>query len=145
MRKNTLDNILYKLFSSSKQKEWNKNHILYWGKSLELDDSGFSVFQNELIGKLKQVLNDNNISFVSEVTEHSDLNDKNKIVKMILLTLDENSKFWVYHDMADFIIKNESQIYEEWGYLKPEDLINEYLKSAKELLKIKNKGIEYQD
>ena len=135
-------NIFKKIFNSSKRKEWNENHIIHWEKSLELDDSGFSFFQNELLSKLEKVLIDCGIEYVTEIAEHKDLNDKNRIVKMITLILDENSKFWIYHDMADFNIKNEHQIYEEWGYLKPEDLINRYLKSTKELLKLKNNGSE---
>lgn len=135
-----LKNLLRNMLKSSKGKNWNADHILNWEKYLELNDSGFSNFQNELFSKLKILLADFSIPFETEITEHLDLNDKNKIVKMITLTLGENSKFWIYHDMADLEIKNQHEIYEEWGYLKPEDLINKYLKSAEELLKLKYSG-----
>ena len=128
------------IFKSTKRKEWNENHIFHWKKYLELDDSGFSLFQNELVSKLKSILKVCGNSYETEITEHYDLNDADRIVKMIKLTLDENSKFWIYHNMADFTIESENQVYEEWGYLKPEDLINEYLKSAKELLNRKSNG-----
>ena len=130
-----MKNLLTKIFKSSKRKEWNENHILNWKKPLELNDSGFSGFQNELVSKLKNVLSDCGISYETEITEHPELIDENRIVKMITLTSDGNSKFWIYHNMADLEIKKQHEIYEEWGYLKPEDLINEYLKSTKELLK----------
>lgn len=129
-----MKHLLSKIVNSFKRKEWNENHILYWKKYLELNDAGFSIFQNELFSKLENVLTDCGESYETEITEHDDLNSENRIVKMIQLTLNKNSKFWIYHDMADFMIENESQVYEKWGYLKPEDLINEYLKSTKELL-----------
>lgn len=123
-------------FNFKKNREWIKNHILYWIKSLELDDYGFSFFQIELRNKLEKILNDNAISFTTEITDHADLNDRNRAVKIICLTLNESSIFWIYHDMADFMINNEIEIYEEWGYLKPEDLIEKYLESSKRLLKL---------
>ena len=128
------------ILKSSKRKEWNKNHISHWKKELILNDSGYSLFQNKLLEKLENVLTDFGISYVTEITEHKDLEDGNRIVKMITLTLDENSKFWIYHDMGEFDLKKEHQIYEEWGYLKPSDLINKYIKSTTELLK--NSGTE---
>ena len=131
-------NLFRKIFTSTNRKEWNENHILNWEKSLKLNDSGFSVFQKELVFELECVLADCGIKYETEITEHTDLNDKNRIVKMITLTSDENYKFWIYHDMAELEIKKQHEIYEEWGYLKPEDLINEYLKSTKELLKLKD-------
>ena len=133
-----MKNLFTKIFKSSKRKEWNENHILNWKNSLELNDSGFSVFQKELVSKLESVLADCGISYETEIMGHTDLSDENRIVKMITLTSDGNSKFWIYHDMAELKIKKQHEIYEEWGYLKPEDLINDYLKSTKELLKLKN-------
>ena len=126
------------MFKSSKRKEWNENHILNWKKYLELNDSGFSIFQKELVSKLETVLTNCGISYEIEITEHTDLNDENRIVKMITLTSNQNSKFWIYNDMAELEVKKKHEIYEEWGYLKPEDLINKYIKSARELLKTKN-------
>lgn len=128
-------NLFLNILKSSKRKKWNENHISYWKKELILNDSGYSFFQNKLFKKLENILTDFGISFVTKITEHKDLEDENKIVKMITLTLDENSKFWIYHDMAEFDFKKKHQIYEEWGYLKPNDLINEYIKSILELLK----------
>ena len=136
--RDSLKNLLTKLFKSSKRKEWNENHILNWKRPLKLNDSGFSLFQNELVSKLEKVLSDCGIPYETEITEHYDLTSENEIVKMVKLTLSENSKFWIYHNMAELEIKNKHEIYEEWGYLKPEDLINKYLKSTKELLKLKN-------
>ncbi len=132
-----LKSLLTKLFKSSKRKEWNKNHILNWKKPLELNNSGFSVFQNELVSKLENLFADCGISYETEITKHYDLTSENEIVKLTKLTLSENSKFWIYYNMAELEIKSKHKIYEEWGYLKPEDLINEYLKSTKELLKLK--------
>lgn len=129
-----MKNLLTKIFKSSKRKEWNENHILNWTKPLELNDSGFSGFQSELVYKLKNVLADFGISFEIEISEHDDLNDESRIVKMITLTSDGNSKFWIYNDMAELEIEKKHEIYEEWGYLKPEDLISEYIKSVKKLL-----------
>jgi hypothetical protein len=131
-------NIFWKLFSSTKREEWNKNHILYCSKYLELNDNGYSLFQTKLLDELENVLTDFRISYVTEITEHRDLNDKYKDVKMITLTLDDNSKFWIYHDMAEFDLRNEHQIYEEWGYLKPQDLMDKYLDSVKDRLKIES-------
>jgi hypothetical protein len=124
-----------KLFTSTKRKEWNENHKLNWKSSLKYDKSGFSIFQNELLGKLENVLENFGISSVKEITEHKSLDNENIIVKMITLTLDENSKFWIYHDMAELDLVKEHQIYEEWGYLKPEDLINEFIKSTMKLIR----------
>ena len=133
-----MKNPLTKLFKSSKRKEWNENHILNWKKPLELNDSGFSVFQIELVSKLENVLAVCGIHYETEITEHYDLTSENEIVKMIKLTLNEHSKFWIYHNMAELEIKGKHEIYEEWGYLKPDELIKKYLESTKELLKLKN-------
>lgn len=130
-------NIIH-FFNWKKNREWRENHILYWKKPLELDISGFSYFQIELREKLEKILNNHSILFAIEITEHADLNDRNRAVKMITLILDGNSKFWIYRDMAELSINNEHQIYEEWGYLKPEDLIKRYLNSTKKLLNQKN-------
>lgn len=130
--------IFWELFSSSKRKEWRKKHILYWRKYLELNEDGYSLFQTELLDKLENVLTDFRISYVIEITEHKDLNDGNRIVKMIMLTLDEDCKFWIYHDMAEFDLRNEHEIYEEWGYLKPQDLMDKYIESMKKQLKIES-------
>jgi len=123
------------LFNSKKRKEWNENHILNWSKPLEFNKSGFSNFQNELLTKLSIVLSELKLSFETEITEHSDLNNENIKVKLLKLNLNENSRFWIYHDMAELEINSKHEIYEEWGYLKPEKLISEYLKSTKKLLK----------
>ncbi len=131
-------NRFIKIFNCSKSKEWNKNHIHFWKEYIDLNNEGFSSFQNELFGEIKKVLNDYNISFVGEVTEHQDLNDKNRVVKMITLILDDNSKFWIYHDMAEFDLRNEHEIYEKWGYLKPQNLMDRYLESMKKFLKLDN-------
>lgn len=133
-----LINRFIKIFNCSKIKEWNINHIHFWKEYLDLNNEGFSSFQNELFGEIKKVLNDYNISFVGEVTEHQDLNDKNRVVKMITLILDDNSKFWIYHDMAEFDLRNEHEIYEKWGYLKPQNLMDRYLESMKKFLKLDN-------
>src|SRR5690606_36042804 len=109
-------------FNFKKNKEWRKNHILYWKKPLELNDSGFSFFQIELQNKLEKILNDNNILFTTEIINHADLNDRNRAVKMTSFILNENSKFWIYQDMAELDIYGKHEIYEEWGYLKPKDL-----------------------
>lgn len=119
---------------SSKRKEWNKNHIFHWKKEFILNDFGFSLFQNELFEELKSVLIDFEISYETDISKNKDLDEENRIVKMITMTLDENSKLWIYHDMAELDIKKKHQIYEKWGYLKPSDLINEYIESIKELL-----------
>jgi hypothetical protein len=131
-------NSLRNIFISSKQREWRKNHVIYWQNFLELNNSGFSLFQIELRDKLIHILSNNTISYVTEIVEHRDLNDESRIVKMITLTSDDNLKFWIYHDMAELEIDNKHEIYEEWGYLKPQDLIDRYLKSTEKLLISKN-------
>lgn len=123
------------IFKSTKNKQWNKNHTLYWKESLELNDSGFTVFQNKLFVVLEILLKEKAITYTTEITRHEELDPRSRIVKMILITIDEHSKFWIYHDMADFIILNKHQVYERWDYLQPDDLIHEYIKSAKEVLK----------
>lgn len=133
-----MKNIFWELFSSTKRKEWRENHILYWSKYLELNEKGFSLFQTELLDRLENVLTDFGISYVPEIIEQEDLNDERRVVKMITLTINENSKFWIYHNMAEFALGSEHEIYEEWGYLKPQDLMDRYLISMKKLLKLTN-------
>ncbi len=133
-----LKTIFSKKYRLEKNK-WKKDHINFWQESLELRNDRFSLFQIKLNDHLKNLLDRNSVEYKTEITEHLDINDKSRTVKMITISLQNrtDSKFWIYHDMADFKLNKKSQIYEEWGYIKPNDLIEEYLKSTKEILEIK--------
>jgi len=116
--------------------KWNKNHKLLWKNSLEQDDDGFSGFQLTLAEDIKCLLNANAIKFTEEVAVYFDYTGDYEYVKLVTIILDElpDSKLWVYHDMAEYVINKEHHIYEEWGYLSPEDLQNRYLNSICEIL-----------
>jgi len=122
--------------NSDIKKEWNNNHADNWNKFLNLNDLGLSLFQNNLLIDLKQILKNNTIRFDSKIKEHKEIDDNNLMVKLITVSIDENCKFWIYYDMAELDLKGKHQIYEKWNYLKPQDLIAEYLKSTKEILKL---------
>jgi hypothetical protein len=121
-----------------KNKKWNIEHEQFWKAELELNNEGLSNFQKTLLIDVKYLLNSNSINYSEEVAEQSDLNDHSKIVKMFTLTLNQfkDSKFWIYHDMAEYNLDHIHHIYEEWGYLKPNDLKEKFIKTAKGILKI---------
>lgn len=121
------------------KKQLNQDHIRFWKEHLELNNDGYSLFQINLNRQLRNLLDTKRIEYSTEITKHIDTNENSKIVKLITITLINipDSKFWIYHNMADFKLNKKSQIYEEWGYLKPYDLIEEYLKSTVEILEIK--------
>ncbi|ESU19857.1 hypothetical protein FEDK69T_31140 [Flavobacterium enshiense DK69] len=58
---------------------------------------------------------------------------------MITLSLNDypESKIWIYHDMAEYDLNKIHHIYEEWGYLNPNDLKERFLNSIREILKVK--------
>jgi hypothetical protein len=118
------------------RKIWKENHIFFWQNFLEFDSFGFSVFQNELLHKIEQLLTNQNVTYSKEITKHQDTNDTDKNVKLIHIKTDIDSTFWIYHDMAEFSIKGNHQMFEEWGYLKPQDLITNFMNSIKTLLTI---------
>ncbi len=117
-------------------KEWNDAHVLHWSKYLELDVSGFSVFQKELSSKLQDLLANFEIAYQTELSEHFDGNEGDRMVKILLITSGQNLKCWIYHDMADLEINKQHKVFEEWGYLKPDDLIRDYLKETRELVRL---------
>ena len=130
--------ILKKLKSIFKS-SWNTEHKKFWKISLELNNEGFSNFQTELNNKITQLLNTNSIKFTENITEHADVNDNSKKVKLIELSLNDftESKLWIYHDMAEYDINKKHHIYEEWGYLKPEELQKVFVENMCDVLNIK--------
>ncbi|UJF29355.1 hypothetical protein L0B70_10990 [Kaistella sp. 97-N-M2] len=88
--------------------------------------------------EIKNLFDSNSIQYVEEVSEHTDLADLNKIVKMITLSLEDysESQLWIYHDMAEYNIIKKHAIFEEWGYISPAELQVKYIKSLRDILKI---------
>ena len=115
---------------------WNKDHKAFWKSALELNDEGLSNFQNELINEVKVLLNSNSIKYLEKTSKHFDLNDNEKIVKMITLSLIEysESKIWIYNGMAEYDINKIHHIYEEWGYLTPNELQEKFLSGIRKIL-----------
>ena len=128
-------NAFKNIFSS--RKKWNKEHVEYWKDNLKLKDDGYSKFQSDLVSRVESELSDLKIEFSIETTSHESLFDKNLIVKMITLTLNNlsDSKIWIYHDMAEYDLLNTHHIFEEWGYLKPDDLSDTFINSIKAEIK----------
>ncbi|WP_417940370.1 hypothetical protein [Flavobacterium sp. RS13.1] len=120
-------------------RNWNRNHEESWKTPLELNNEGLSNFQAELLKKIKELLYSNSIKFIVKNTEHIDLNNSDRKVKMItiLLTDLKESQIWIYNDMAEYEINKIHHIYEEWGYLTPIELQEKYIKNIREILKIK--------
>ena len=118
--------------------KWKENHLSYWNPQLELKSDGFSGFQSELIKQVKDLLNSNSIKYIENVSQHRDLDDKDRVVKMVTLTLTDflESSLWIYHDMAEYDLNKSHHIYEEWGYLSPIELQDKYIKSIIHILKI---------
>ena len=117
-------------------KEWNKKHISFWKDSLMIQPDGYTLFQTNLLNKIKEIFDSNSIDYKISVSNHPDLNNPDITVKMVTVNFNETSKLWIYHDMAEYDISEIHHIYEEWGYLKPSDLNDEYLKSVKTILKV---------
>ena len=120
-------------------RNWNRNHEESQKTPLELNSEGFSNFQAELLNKIKELLHSNSIKFTVENTEHIDLNNSDRKVKMITIHLNDlpESQIWIYNDMAEYEINKIHHIYEEWGYLTPVELQEKYIENIKEILKIK--------
>ena len=120
-----------------RRKKWNKEHIEYWKDDLKLKDDGHSKFQSDLASRAKFELTDLKIEFSTETTNHESLSDKSVTVKMITFTLNNltDSKIWIYHDMAEYDLMETHHIFEEWGYLKPDDLSDTFISSMKTELK----------
>jgi hypothetical protein len=120
-----------------RRKKWNKEHIESWKDELKLKGDGYSKFQSDLASKVKSELSDLEIEFSTITTEHESLTDKNAMVKMITITLNNltDCKIWIYHDMAEYDLMNTHHIFEEWGYLKPDDLKETLLNSMKTEIK----------
>ena len=136
LSRETLCAILHKLNFNMFNRNWNRNHEEFWKSSLELNKDGLSYFQAELTEKIKKVLNSLSITFKEKITEHSDINNRDRIVKMITITFLENpkSKLWVYNDMAEYEINQIHHIFEEWGYLSPTELQKRFLTELNETL-----------
>jgi len=117
--------------------KWRKEHIEYWRDDLLIRDNGFSNFQSILRNKTIEILDSASITYEESISNHLALNEKDKKVKMIALKLDNESEVWIYHDMAEYDIGGTHHIYEEWGYLKPAELQDEFTKSFKDILKLK--------
>jgi len=124
-------NIFKNIFG--RRKKWNAEHIEYWKDELKLKDDGYSQFQSDLASIVKSELIDLKIEFSSVTTNHESISDKDVTVKMITLTLNNltDSKIWIYHDMAEYDLMNTHHIFEEWGYLKPDDLKETFVSSMK--------------
>jgi cyclophilin family peptidyl-prolyl cis-trans isomerase len=122
----------------AENQKWHQNHIQFWGRYLEINNEGFSLFQTKLQSQLNDLLDRNAVEYLTEIKEYKDINGKNKIVKMITVKVNDtnNSKFWIYHDMADFDLNKNHQVFEEWSYLDPEELIEKYLKSTMGILRL---------
>ena len=116
--------------------KWNATHKLNWDPELQLDKNGFTGFQLNLIKELKGLLQSYSIGYSEELTEHKDLYDENRIVKMIRISLNDSfdSQFWIYHDMAEYNLKSLHHIYEEWGYISPSELYEKYILNAKSII-----------
>ncbi|MBS4040308.1 MAG: hypothetical protein KGZ81_06875 [Flavobacteriales bacterium] len=119
-------------------RSWNRNHEEFWKTSLELNSEGLSNFQSELLDKIKELLNSNSIKFIENKSEHYDLDNSDRIVKMVNIILNDfpESQFWIYNDMAEYELNKIHHIYEEWGYLTPVELQEWYIKNVREILKI---------
>lgn len=119
--------------------KWNKDHILFWKIPLELNSDGFTGFQTGLTNAVKTLLESNQINYTEEIEEVIDsLSDDYENVKLVTLTLTDHndSKLWIYHDMAEYDINKKHHIFEEWGYLSPTDLQERYIKKLSEVLGI---------
>jgi hypothetical protein len=116
---------------------WNKRHTEYWKESLQFDQNRLSFFQVELVDKLREQLNNCSLQYSIKITDFKDFDKEKKEVKLVTMTIDKwpGSKLWIYNNMADFEIDKNHQVFEEWGYLKPNDLMDKYLESLNELLK----------
>jgi hypothetical protein len=119
-------------------RSWNRNHEEFWKTPLELNSEGLSNFQSELLDKIKELLNSNSIKFIENKSEHYDLDNSDRIVKMVNIILNDfpESQFWIYNDMAEYKLNKIHHIYEEWGYLSPFELQEWYIKNVREILKI---------
>ena len=117
-------------------KDWNRKHILFWKDSLIIQTDGYSLFQTNLLDMVKELFDSNSIVYNTSVSYGPDLNNSDITVKAITVNFNETSDLWIYHDMAEYNITEIHHIYEEWGYLKPTDLNDEYLKSVKAILKL---------
>jgi hypothetical protein len=120
-----------------RRKKWNKEHIEYWKDELKLRADGYSKFQSDLFSLVKSELTDLKIEFSTETTNHESLSNRSITVKMITLTLNSltASKIWIYHDMAEYDLMQTHHIFEEWGYLKPDDLSDAFISSMKKEIK----------
>jgi len=119
--------------------KWNKNHIALWKIPLQINADSFSNFQLSLLNEVKNLLESNGIKYYEETTTHFDNIGDNEVVKLTTLTLTDsiNSKLWIYHDIADYDINKKHQIFEEWGYLSPNELQEKFVESLQVVLKIK--------
>lgn len=70
-------------------RSWNRNHEEFWKTSLELNSEGLSNFQSELLDKIKELLNSNSIKFIENKSEHYDLDNSDRIVKMVNIILND--------------------------------------------------------
>lgn len=119
--------------------KWNKNHIASWKIPLEINGDGFSNFQSSFLSEVKSFFESNEIKYSEEITTHIDNIKDNKTVKLITLSLTDfsNSELWIYHDMADYNINEKHRIFEEWGYLSPNEMQEKFIESLHNDLKIK--------
>lgn len=116
-----------------RRKKWNKDHIEYWTDKKKLRTDRYSKFQSDLFSRVKSELTSLKIEFSTETTNHESLSNNCVTVKMITLVLNNliDSKIWIYHDMAEYDLMETHHTFEEWGYLKPDDLSDAFISSMK--------------
>ena len=82
------------------------------------------------------LLTESEIKFKMESQIYARENENPPQAIMLIYNLEATEdKVWIYHDMADFQINNEHQVFEKWGYKSPEILINELVSTLSEKLK----------
>ncbi|MCL9769376.1 hypothetical protein NAT47_03010 [Flavobacterium sp. HXWNR69] len=119
-------------------KQWYKQHYQFWEKYLVLNNENLSKFQKNLSNDVKNLLESNHISFLEEIKEDTGFIIQEKTAKIITIKLTnvKDSTFWIYFDGSRYKLKGKNHNYEDINYLKPEELIDRYIKEVKKILNI---------
>jgi hypothetical protein len=114
-----------------RRNKWNAVHNEFWKIELEQDEAGCSIFQRDCVSRVEFTLNGHEILYSIEKIELKYELDKKGIATLISFRFakDGDSKIWVYNDMAEFDISGTHKIFEEWGFLKPSDLKEEFIEA----------------